>query len=186
MTAIAVHPVDEKLPLPRLSALGLQHVLVMYAGAVAVPLIAGRALKLSPEQVVQLISADLFCCGLVTLIQSLGFTKWFGVKLPVMMGVTFASVGPMVAMANAVPGLDGARADRAPLGRGAEPVLQRQPGRCPGCDRRSQDGRGALMWFTAEAQRARRNAEERRENKSAEVNIASSSFSLRSLRLCGE
>ena len=31
-----VHPVDEVLPLPRLGALGLQHVLVMYAGAVAV------------------------------------------------------------------------------------------------------------------------------------------------------
>ena len=106
----AVHPVDERLPVPRLAALGLQHVLVMYAGAVAVPLIVGRALKLSPDQVVQLISADLFCCGLVTLIQSLGFTKWFGVKLPVMMGVTFASVGPMVAMANTVPGVDGARA----------------------------------------------------------------------------
>ena len=110
MTTLTVHPVDEKLPLPRLGALGLQHVLVMYAGAVAVPLIVGRALKLSPDQIVQLISADLFCCGLVTLIQSLGFTKWFGIKLPVMMGVTFASVGPMVAMANAVPGLDGARA----------------------------------------------------------------------------
>ena len=110
MTATTVHPVDEKLPLPRLSALGLQHVLVMYAGAVAVPLIVGRALKLTPDQIVQLISADLFCCGLVTLIQSLGFTRWFGIKLPVMMGVTFASVGPMVAMANAVPGVDGARA----------------------------------------------------------------------------
>jgi len=110
MTTIAVHPVDEILPAPRLAALGLQHVLVMYAGAIAVPLIVGRALKLSPEQVALLISADLFCCGLVTLIQSLGFTKYFGIKLPVMMGVTFAAVGPMVAMANAVPGVDGARA----------------------------------------------------------------------------
>ena len=43
-----VHPVDEVLPVPRLLALGLQHVLVMYAGAVAVPLIIGRALKLPP------------------------------------------------------------------------------------------------------------------------------------------
>jgi NCS2 family nucleobase:cation symporter-2 len=109
-TAQAVHPVDEKLPAPRLAALGLQHVLVMYAGAIAVPLIVGRALKLSPEQVALLISADLFCCGLVTLIQSLGMTKWFGIKLPVMMGVTFAAVGPMVAFANAMPGPDGARA----------------------------------------------------------------------------
>ncbi len=104
----AVHPVDEVLPVPRLAALGLQHVLVMYAGAVAVPLIVGRALKLTPDQVSMLISADLFCCGLVTLIQALGATQWFGIKLPVMMGVTFASVAPMVAMANANPGTAGA------------------------------------------------------------------------------
>jgi uric acid transporter len=110
MATTAVHPVDERLPTPRLAALGLQHVLVMYAGAIAVPLIVGRALKLNPEQVALLISADLFACGLVTLIQALGFTKWFGIKLPVMMGVTFAAVGPMVAFANAVPGVDGARA----------------------------------------------------------------------------
>ena len=107
MTA-SVHPVDERLPTGKLAALGLQHVLVMYAGAVAVPLIVGRALKLSPEQVAMLISADLFCCGLVTLIQSLGATQWFGIKLPVMMGVTFASVAPMVAMANSNPGVAGA------------------------------------------------------------------------------
>ena len=105
----APHPVDEVLPAPRLAALGIQHVLVMYAGAVAVPLIIGRALKLDPEQVAFLISADLFVCGLVTLIQSLGATQWFGIKLPVMMGVTFAAVGPMVAMATANPGTDGAR-----------------------------------------------------------------------------
>ena len=110
MSDSAVHPVDEKLPLPRLGALGLQHVLVMYAGAVAVPLIVGRALKLTPEQVTMLIQADLFCCGIVTLIQSLGATQWFGIRLPVMMGVTFASVAPMVAMAGSNPGLAGAGA----------------------------------------------------------------------------
>ena len=59
-----VHPVDEVLPPGKLTALGLQHVLVMYAGAVAVPLIVGRALKLPPEQVALLISADLFACGI--------------------------------------------------------------------------------------------------------------------------
>ncbi len=106
---MSTHPVDERLPAGKLGALGLQHVLVMYAGAVAVPLIVGRALKLSPDEVALLISADLFCCGLVTLIQALGATQWFGIKLPVMMGVTFASVGPMVAMANTNPGPDGAR-----------------------------------------------------------------------------
>jgi len=109
MSSTTVHPVDECLPTGKLAALGLQHVLVMYAGAVAVPLIIGRALKLSPEDVAFLISADLFCCGLVTLIQSLGATQWFGIRLPVMMGVTFAAVAPMVAMANANPGAVGAQ-----------------------------------------------------------------------------
>jgi uric acid transporter len=95
-----VHPVDQFLPAPQLVTLGLQHVLVMYAGAVAVPLILGRALKLPPEDVAYLISADLFACGLATLIQSVGFPG-VGVRLPVMMGVTFASVGPMLSMAAA-------------------------------------------------------------------------------------
>ncbi len=95
---VDVHPVDEILPPGRLTLLGIQHVLVMYAGAVAVPLIIGGALKLPKEQMAQLINADLFACGVVTLIQALGFWR-FGIRLPVMMGVTFAAVGPMVVMA---------------------------------------------------------------------------------------
>ncbi len=109
MASEKIHPVDERLPTGKLAALGLQHVLVMYAGAIAVPLIVGRALKLSPEQVAYLISADLFCCGIVTLIQSLGATQWFGIRMPVMMGVSFASVAPMVAMANTTSGAEGAQ-----------------------------------------------------------------------------
>ncbi|MDU3128701.1 MAG: nucleobase:cation symporter-2 family protein [Bradyrhizobium sp.] len=93
-----IDPVDEMLPVPKLLALGLQHVLVMYAGAVAVPLIIGRALKLPPEDVAFLISADLFACGLATLVQCIGFPG-VSIRLPVMMGVTFASVGPMLSMA---------------------------------------------------------------------------------------
>jgi xanthine permease len=45
-----------------------------------------------------LISADLFACGLATLVQCIGFPG-VGIQLPVMMGVTFASVGPMLSMA---------------------------------------------------------------------------------------
>ena len=105
-----VQPVDQILPIPRLAVLGLQHVLVMYAGAVAVPLIIGRALQLPPQQVALLISADLFACGLATLVQSLGLPG-VGVRLPIMMGVTFASVGPMMALimagaASHTPGAD--------------------------------------------------------------------------------
>jgi uric acid transporter len=93
------HAVDEMIAPPKLFALGLQHVLVMYAGAIAVPLILGRALKLSPETVALLINADLLACGIVTIIQSLGVGP-IGIRMPVMMGVTFAAVGPMLAIAN--------------------------------------------------------------------------------------
>ena len=103
------HPVDEMLPPAKLFTLGLQHVLVMYAGAIAVPLIIGRVLKLDPHQVAFLISADLFVCGVVTIFQSFGASRFFGIRLPVMMGVTFASVGPMISIAIANPGVDGAR-----------------------------------------------------------------------------
>jgi len=95
-----VDPVDEILPPHKLIVLGLQHVLVMYAGAIAVPLIIGRTLKLTPEQTALLINADLLACGIVTIIQSLGVTSYIGIRLPVMMGVTFAAVGPMLAIAN--------------------------------------------------------------------------------------
>jgi uric acid transporter len=95
---LPTHPVDEILPLPKLVPLGIQHVLVMYAGAIAVPLIIGRALKLAPDQIAVLVNADLLACGIVTLIQSVGIGP-FGIRLPVMMGVTFASVSPMLAMA---------------------------------------------------------------------------------------
>ena len=49
MSDVSNHPVDEKLPTGKLAALGLQHVLVMYAGAVAVPLIVGRASSSVPK-----------------------------------------------------------------------------------------------------------------------------------------
>ncbi len=77
--------------------LGLQHVLAMYAGSVVVPLIIGGALKLNPAQMAYLISADLFTCGLATLLQVLG-TRFLGIRLPVVLGCTFTAVGPIIAI----------------------------------------------------------------------------------------
>ncbi|WP_341360744.1 nucleobase:cation symporter-2 family protein [Georgenia sp. M64] len=99
VTASAKHPVDEIPRIDRLFPLGLQHVLAMYAGAVAVPLIVGGALGYSSADIAFLISADLFVAGVATLVQSIGFWR-FGVRLPLMQGVTFAAVGPMIAIGN--------------------------------------------------------------------------------------
>ncbi|MGI3782428.1 MAG: nucleobase:cation symporter-2 family protein [Janthinobacterium lividum] len=96
-----VHPVDQVPPLARLVPLGVQHVLAMYAGAVAVPLVVGGAMiaagKLSAGDLPFLISADLFVAGIASIIQSVGFWR-FGVRLPMMQGCTFAAVGPMIAI----------------------------------------------------------------------------------------
>ena len=95
----SVHPVDEVPPLRRLAALGFEHVLAMYAGAVAVPLIVGAAMisagQMSPDDLAHLIVADLFVAGIATIVQSVGFWR-FGVRLPLMQGCTFAAVGPMI------------------------------------------------------------------------------------------
>lgn len=102
-----VHPVDEVLPFPRLIMLGLQHVLAMYAGAVTVPLVLAGALGLSKETTAFLISADLFAGGIVSIIQALG-VGIFGIRYPLMMGVTFVSIGPMIAIGmNPELGLNG-------------------------------------------------------------------------------
>lgn len=94
----AVDEVDRVLPPGKLVILGLQHVLVMYAGAVAVPLMIGNQLGLSKDTVALLISSDLFCCGVVTLLQCIGVGRVMGIRLPVIMSVTFAAVTPMLAI----------------------------------------------------------------------------------------
>ncbi|GAA1307748.1 nucleobase:cation symporter-2 family protein [Pseudonocardia xinjiangensis] len=89
-------PVDEVPPAGRLLVLGVQHVLVMYAGCVAVPLIVGSALNLDTRTIGLLVNADLVVAGIITLIQTLGIGKILGVRLPIVTGATFTAVTPMI------------------------------------------------------------------------------------------
>ena len=102
-----VHPVDEILPAPRLTLLGLQHLFIMYAGAVAVPLIVGPAVGLGEADIAILVSADLLVSGIATIIQSVGIGKVFGVRLPVVAGATFTVLNPMIIIANQYGGRAG-------------------------------------------------------------------------------
>ena len=92
-----VHPVDEVLPVPKLALYGFQHVVAFYAGAVLVPIIIAGAINLPQEDLVKLITADLFTCGIASIIQAVGFWK-VGVRLPLLQGVTFAGVSPIIAI----------------------------------------------------------------------------------------
>ncbi|GLZ52504.1 nucleobase:cation symporter-2 family protein [Actinomycetospora sp. NBRC 106378] len=102
-----VHPVDELLPLPRLIVLGLQHLFIMYAGAIAVPLIVGPAVGLDESDIAILVSADLLVCGVASIIQSAGIGRILGVRLPVVAGATFTVLNPMIIIANSYGGRDG-------------------------------------------------------------------------------
>lgn len=99
----ALPPADQRLPLLQLLLVGIQHVLLMYGGAVAVPLIVGQAAGLSREEIAFLINADLLVAGIATVVQSMGIGT-VGIRMPVMMGASFAAVGSMVVMAG-MPGV---------------------------------------------------------------------------------
>ena len=104
----APHPVDQVPPFGKLTILGIQHVLAFYAGAVVVPLFIARQLGLDEETLIHLINADLLTCGIATIIQSAGIGRFIGVKLPLIQGVTFTAVSPLIAIGAAAtpPGAD--------------------------------------------------------------------------------
>lgn len=77
------------------AVLGLQHLLAMYSGSILVPIMIASALKYSPQQMTYLISTDIFMCGVATLLQ-LQLRKHFGIGLPVVLGVAFQSVFPLI------------------------------------------------------------------------------------------
>jgi NCS2 family nucleobase:cation symporter-2 len=97
-------PEDQRLSIGSSFAYGFQHVLTMYGGIIAVPLIVGQAAGLAPADIGVLIAAALFMGGLATLLQTIG-VPFFGSQLPLVQGVSFASVATMVAIVSGGGGL---------------------------------------------------------------------------------
>lgn len=99
-----ISPEDEYLGAGKSAAYGLQHVLTMYGGIIAPPLIVGTAAGLTGMQIGLLIAAALFVGGLATILQTIG-VKYIGAKLPLVQGVSFAGVATMVAIVTTGGGL---------------------------------------------------------------------------------
>src|SRR5574341_562953 len=76
------------------AVLGLQHLLAMYSGSILVPIMIAGALGYSSKELTYLISTDIFMCGVATFLQ-LQVNKYFGIGLPVVLGVAFQSVAPL-------------------------------------------------------------------------------------------
>ncbi|MFV3403809.1 MULTISPECIES: nucleobase:cation symporter-2 family protein [Pseudomonas] len=128
-TSPSQRPEDENLGLGANLAYGLQHVLTMYGGIVAVPLILGQAAGLTPAQIGLLIAASLFAGGLATLLQTLGL-PFFGCQLPLVQGVSFAGVATMGAIISSeggggLPGVLGAVMAASLIGLLITPVFSR-------------------------------------------------------------
>ncbi len=120
-------PEDERLSIGSSFAYGFQHVLTMYGGIIAVPLIVGQAAGLSPADTGILIAAALFMGGLATLLQTLGL-PFFGSQLPLVQGVSFASVATMVAIVTGgggLPSVFGAVIASAAIGLLIAPVFSK-------------------------------------------------------------
>ncbi|UBM24696.1 purine permease [Pseudomonas sp. p1(2021b)] len=128
-TSPAKRPEDENLGVGANLAYGLQHVLTMYGGIVAVPLILGQAAGLAPAEIGILIAASLFAGGLATLLQTLGL-PFFGCQLPLVQGVSFAGVATMGAILSSqdgggLPGVLGAVMAASLIGFLITPVFSR-------------------------------------------------------------
>lgn len=93
----STRPEDERLPLLQNLGYGLQHVLTMYGGIIAPPLIIGTAAGLSEAEIGVLIASCLFIGGLATILQTVGI-PFFGSQLPLVQGVSFAGVATMISI----------------------------------------------------------------------------------------
>ncbi|KAA1034230.1 purine permease [Pseudonocardia sp. EV170527-09] len=100
-------PEDDRLGLGPTVGYGVQHVLAMFGGVIAVPIIIGGAAGLDPAQSAVLVASGLFVSGLATLLQTLGL-PFFGSQLPLVQGTSFASVSTMIAIVGD-DGTDGLR-----------------------------------------------------------------------------
>lgn len=92
-----LYTLDQKPPHGITLLLALQHMLASIGGIVAVPLIVGASIGLPNEEIVSLINAALLASGIVTIAQCLGLGP-IGIRLPVVMGSSFAFLGVAIAI----------------------------------------------------------------------------------------
>ncbi len=80
---------------------GIQHVLVMFTAMVGGPLIVARLLNLPDGTRIAMVSGTMIGCGIATMVSSLG-VSFIGPRLPIVMGVFYIFIGPIVAISKEV------------------------------------------------------------------------------------
>ncbi|MTI67273.1 MAG: purine permease [Firmicutes bacterium] len=103
------YKINDKPSLKVAIPLAIQHLVAVFSGIVAVPLVVGGVLGLSASEMTFFVNATLFMAGIATIIQAYGFGP-VGSRLPCVMGTDFTFVGPSIAVGSTLglPGIFGA------------------------------------------------------------------------------
>lgn len=88
--------VESKTSVSQNLIMGLQHVLTMCPGSIAVPLIMSGPLGLDAKTTAYLVAANLFTSAIAILIQVYGLGRHIGSRLPIVLGSAFAPLGAMI------------------------------------------------------------------------------------------
>lgn len=95
---------DVPRPFPKALGLGIQHVLTMFGATVLVPLLLGPEMDMDTVQIAILVSSVFICSGLATFVQ-----VYWGSRLPIIQGVSFAFLPAFFGIIAAHPGEDAMR-----------------------------------------------------------------------------
>lgn len=93
------YQIEDKPALAKAIPLGIQHVLVMFAGNITSALIILGAIGLSSGETTQILQMVLLVAGLATVVQAYSIGP-VGARLPIVMGTSFAFIAPIIDIAN--------------------------------------------------------------------------------------
>jgi len=93
--SVVLYGIEDKPPLGEALPLGIQHVLAMFLGNVAPPLILAGAVGLATGETTYLVQMALIVAGVATIVQAYSIGP-VGARLPIVMGTSFAFLGPLI------------------------------------------------------------------------------------------
>ncbi|MGB9933810.1 uracil-xanthine permease family protein [Haloarcula amylolytica] len=97
--SVVLYDIEDKPPLGKAIPLGIQHVLAMFLGNVAPPLILAGAVGSVTGETTFLVQMALIVAGVATIVQAYPVGP-VGALLPVVMGTSFAFLGPLIGIGN--------------------------------------------------------------------------------------
>jgi len=124
--SVVLYDIEDRPPLGEAIPLGLQHVLAMFLGNVAPPLILAGAVGSVTGQTTFLVQMALIVAGVGTIIQAFPIGP-VGARLPIVMGTSFAFLGPLIGIGNqfGIAAVFGAALVAAPIEMGMAFSLDR-------------------------------------------------------------